>query len=308
MTSIELTEYTCLVNNAVDHGSFGTGFCVHRDREVSYVVTCAHVVRNAVPKQVKVEGKTVRRIILGEESLDIAVLEVAELEKQPLLQQLGLGQTGRKIQVSGVWKPPSSSKLVKRTLDGQLMKAVLIKSDSESAWVEAWDLRIDDGEYELLPGYSGSPVVDVDTGCVIGIASHKGTQGRGTAIAIQALAEIWKDIPASLLLQKQPLMEEPEMNQFKQVSTRQLLFRHQQLNHQIVVITIEIETLDEKVLGITQDLQKVEQFTSLYRSLEKQKQSHQSELIPLGAEQERLMADLEDITQELKKRGHQLEN
>lgn len=312
MTRIDLTNYTCLVSNTADAGSFGTGFCVYRDPEVTYVVTCAHVVRNAEPEQVKVEGKAVQRMTLGEGSLDIAVLEVAGLEEQPLLQQLGIGQIGRSIQVPGIWKPQSAahSKLVKRTLEGQLMKPVRIGSESD--WTEGWDLKIAADDYELRDGYSGSPVVDVGTGCVIGVASHRGFQGfRGIAIAIHALAEVWKEMPALLLPAPEQTLN-PEMKEvnrkFEHLSTRQLVFEYKAFESRITIKVTEIETLNEKVQGIVRDQRRVEPFTELSRTLERQKQSYESELESLRSEQLSLSSELEGITRELRIRGHEVES
>jgi hypothetical protein len=288
--------------------TFGTGFVICQAQDLSYVVTCAHVLD--FPESIQVNEHSANIVAIGQGWLDIAVLEVKGLEAKTSLR-LGISSsTGCSIKIPGISKLQASNDMSGiRLLNGVLGEPLSpISTSSGQILVQAWDLRINEGEYLLREGYSGSPVINAATGEAIAIVSHKAEKGeKGIAIAIQALANVWKDIPANLL-QKKPLPEEQEMNQCEHISTRQLLFEHQQLKHQILVKTIEIETLDEKVLGITQDLQRVEPFTSLYRSLEKQKQSYQAELIPFRAEQKKLMTELEETMQELKKRGHQLEN
>jgi hypothetical protein len=61
------------------------------------------------------------------------------------------------------------------------------------------------GEYYLQPGYSGSPVIDRENGCVLGVVTHQIGKGeKGLAISIQALVKIWQDMPASLITPPSP--------------------------------------------------------------------------------------------------------
>ncbi|NES03383.1 MAG: hypothetical protein F6K22_11340 [Okeania sp. SIO2F4] len=59
-------------------------------------------------------------------------------------------------------------------------------------------LKIDKGE--LKSGYSGAPVIDLGTGFVVGLTTHKvDKEGTfGTAISIEALEKIWREMPTEV--------------------------------------------------------------------------------------------------------------
>lgn len=160
----------------------------------AYVLTCAHVVRDVGGKEkVKADSKPATVIASGEDDgLDLAVLQVDGLG----------GKSEINLQVSGKRESPfitagfqlyDKAHLI-RSLQGNLGEPVGLQSIRIGERIQAWDLRID-GDYSLQPGYSGSPVVDESSGCVLGIVSHRQGEGkRGLAISIEALEKIWKFI------------------------------------------------------------------------------------------------------------------
>ena len=58
-----------------------------------------------------------------------------------------------------------------------------------------WKLQIQEGR--LQKGYSGAPLVDSETDLVLGVTTNmEGKNGEeGTAISIEALRKIWREIP-----------------------------------------------------------------------------------------------------------------
>jgi Uncharacterized conserved protein len=71
----------------------------------------------------------------------------------------------------------------------------LIEDMPEDVAVEKLEIK----KGRLRSGYSGSPVIDINTGLVVGIVTHKvdvDGEGRfGRAISIEALEKIWSEIP-----------------------------------------------------------------------------------------------------------------
>lgn|GEM_PF-3694797 len=181
--------------------NFGTGFCVHRDERDTYVVTCAHVVENAYPTtqyQATVDGK-LAIIEAYDRVADIAILRVESAKEYALLQLSDSATEGQKIQIVGM--PPLTKYREKReflALDGVLAK--------ESGWSKAgeeriptWYFKLDDPAFKLREGYSGSPVIDRETGYVVGIVSLQVKDGSmGIAISISRLKSLWRNHPDCL--------------------------------------------------------------------------------------------------------------
>ena len=70
----------------------------------------------------------------------------------------------------------------------------------------AWNLLINEGDVaaarlrqRLHKGYSGAPIVDRETGCVLGIATNIEKDGaEGLAISVEALNKIWSGMPPAI--------------------------------------------------------------------------------------------------------------
>jgi hypothetical protein len=296
---IDFKSSICLV---VGKSSSGTGFVVYQPSvEISYVVTCAHVVADQEP--ILVEGHPAQIVALGDKSksLDLSVLEVHRLEnKVPLVLSNG-GTAGQKIQIPGIAKFDS----ILRPLNGFLGELINPWSDSGHCSVDLWDLNINEGEYAIQDGYSGSPVIDVETGEVIGVVSHRvGVKGKGIAIAIRSLEKIWEDMPSNLKYEKEKLIMNEKLDY---LSVKQLTFRLKGLENKLIIKDIEIDTLNEKITDITHDLRKITPLTELASARKRQKDGYQIELISLTMEREELDDGIEMITLALNQRRLQAE-
>jgi hypothetical protein len=181
-----------------NNSRFGTGFVIHQDERYSYLLTCAHVVDDVGgPGQVLVGETTASVIAAGAaDGLDLAVLRVEGLSDKPSLRLIASGKKGRSFTTAG-FQVLTKQYLIRR-LEGALGEQVGLEFRDQAERIEAWDLTIID-DYQLQPGYSGSPVVDQASGDVLAVVSHRHGEGkRGLAISVEALEKIWSDMPAAL--------------------------------------------------------------------------------------------------------------
>lgn len=189
-----------VTSNAGGNQNFGTGFIIHQDREqkLTYLLTCNHVV-DAVGKENVLSAQSPAKIIANDGELDLAVLLVKN--DQSLLEKSALklcvvGKEQNKFVISGYFRPSTGKETLKRSkalpcrLDGQVKFPV--KSGQEQ--VNGWELIIE-GDNTLVPGYSGSPVIDEANNCVVGFVIEANDKGKkGTAISIEALKEVWTEM------------------------------------------------------------------------------------------------------------------
>lgn len=175
-----------------DNRTFATAFVVGRDGATAYLVTCAHVVKSVGgPDQVKAGPTRARVLALGSPDgpNDVAVLE-AELPPERVPLRLGYAtRSGHGCTVTGFRDlpgQPGTARLLQ--LEGTLGE--LTRMEKRDRQVEVWELRMDQ---ELPSGLSGSPVADVTTGEVIGVAtlSLEGEPVSGLAITVETIAEVW---------------------------------------------------------------------------------------------------------------------
>ena len=182
-----------------EESSFGTGFIIHRDERGTYVLTCAHVVKDVGgPEKVKARHIPASLVALGSENdIDLAVLCVDGLIDKPLLYLSSSGEAGDKFTTIGFREYGKQHVTV--SLEGILEKKVGIGAKEHDEYLEAWSVGITDKD-QLQPGNSGSPVVDQGSGQVIAVISHRGDKGEtGLAISIKALKEIWHEMPFTLV-------------------------------------------------------------------------------------------------------------
>jgi hypothetical protein len=178
---------------------FGTGFVIHQDQQATYVLTCAHVVRDVGGEEnLRIGSNLVELIALGEDDgFDLAILKVKGLLEKPKLSLSVSGEEGLSFILAGFSRQGRA--ILSRQISGKLGNQSLIVSGKRHAQTYAWDLKIED-EYRLQPGYSGSPVVDKISGKVLGVAIQRLGEGEtGLAISIEALEKIWQEIPSQLL-------------------------------------------------------------------------------------------------------------
>jgi len=181
-----------------DNTAIGSGFIVHHADAATYVVTCAHVVRDVGgPEQIKVAALAATVVAIGEDNgLDLAVLRVARLANRAALSLRTTSAPGQSVQIEGHYKYIAYRPL--EAIAGRLARSFLLSDSRHEHYAPAWYISIDD-QSKLLAGYSGSPVRDDATGEVLGVViTHDGDQ-QGRAISIEALRHIWPELPPKLL-------------------------------------------------------------------------------------------------------------
>ncbi len=178
---------------------FGTGFVVHHTGQSSYLLTCAHVIDDVGgPDAIDVAGNAAEVVARGSvEGLDLAVVKIKGLTDIPTLSLQTVGQKGEALQAVGFQQ--SRNFFVMRPLQGILGESVSLMARGQTIPIKAWDLKIE-GDHHLQPGYSGSPVVQQASGQVLGVVSHRQGGGeRGLAVSVEALPQIWPEMPPNLL-------------------------------------------------------------------------------------------------------------
>jgi S1-C subfamily serine protease len=206
MTLALLNSITLITGSSPDSRDFGTGFVIHQDESFTYLLTCAHVVKDVSRKgnNIIVGGLPATVAAMGEENgFDLAVLKVEGLWDKKPLKLRKLGEKDKSFVAAGF---SLFDKLyLLRTVVGELGSAITLESPIQKARTRAWELKIQ-GENYLQSGYSGSPVIDEVSNCVLGVISHKeGTGEKGLAISVEALEKIWQEMPLFLLQGKQGL-------------------------------------------------------------------------------------------------------
>lgn len=179
--------------------SFGTGFVIHKDEQASYIVTCAHVVR-AVGGPGKVEVNGIPAWVVAsspEEGADLAVVRIeGHFAPPPLPLSV---EKGESFSTAGFQR--TSKQIINRVLHGTFGKQVWVHLAGQAADpIQAWDLEITDKD-PLQEGYSGSPVINEHNHVVGVVNTLRGDGARGMAIAIEAVAKIWLEMPRSLFIQ-----------------------------------------------------------------------------------------------------------
>jgi Trypsin-like peptidase domain len=178
----------------------GTGFIVHQDKRVVYVLTCDHVVAKIESgNSIEVDGIQGCLLASGsQQNLDLAVLEVPGFLSRTPLPLDPTGLEGDEFIIKGFYEADSNRTNLLREVQGYLgpPEASVRSKDGEDILV--WDLHLREGDI-LEHGYSGAPVIHKETGCVMGVVSHKVVNGRGLAISISSIMKIWPDMPLELL-------------------------------------------------------------------------------------------------------------
>lgn len=196
--AINLRDSIVLVTSSDGEiGDFGTGFVVHEDGQASYVVTCAHVIRNVGGSEKVQAGHMTATVVASEEGIDVTVLRVEGFKELRPLSLCAFGERGKAFFTAG-FQSYGKQAFLARLLQGILGEQGTMETRDQTYRTKTWDLGIT-GDNLLQPGYSGSPIVDAASGCVIGIVSNREGEGkRGLAISIEAVVHIWKGMPASM--------------------------------------------------------------------------------------------------------------
>ena len=190
-----------ITSSDAENHKFGTGFVFRRSSSAVYVLTCAHVVKDlGTSEDICVDGMPATLAKSGEnKGIDLAVLKVEGLWHKPLLNQKGDGERGKSVLTLGFQHHDKACLL--RVLEGALGKQVELQTAKLENRIQGWDLQILD-EHTLQRGYSGSPVIDKESGVVLGVVSHRQGLGEsGLAISINALEEIFPTIESKQVYQ-----------------------------------------------------------------------------------------------------------
>lgn len=199
MTPEELQQSVVLITSTEPKNTnFGTGFVVKNQGVTTYLLTCFHVVKQVGGEDlVQAEGKKGIVIASGEEEgLDVAVIRVEGLEAKPSLK-LEEGGKGQKDFITAGFQR-SGKIYLRQPLEGKLGTAVGIQSESLGEILQGWDLQLS-GENGLHPGYSGSPLVEKNSGEVMGMVTHRKGEKKGLALAIQEVKKIWQFVDSDQL-------------------------------------------------------------------------------------------------------------
>ena len=199
MTPEELQRSVVLiVSSDPKKNDFGTGFVVRHKSDSTYLLTCGHVVDDVGRDRLRIRDRQATVIASGyKDGLDLAVLKVDGLSDLPTLNLHGSGGSGDKgTSVLTAGFDFADDRYSIRHLQGTLGDRLPLQSRG-LARIQAWDLQTQD--YTLQPGYSGSPVVDPDSGNVIAVVSHRLEGKSSIAISIEALKHIWHIVDSDSL-------------------------------------------------------------------------------------------------------------
>ncbi|MGD1807055.1 SUMF1/EgtB/PvdO family nonheme iron enzyme [Dapis sp. BLCC M126] len=220
---INLEESIVLITSATDKKAnvIGTGFAFYREDNYTYLLTCAHVVEDMGGEEnVLVNNISAEVLARGDvKGFDLAVLRV-EKPNIPLLQLISLSEAeNRKFRTAGYYLYGEEKKVILQTVDGTLGKKGFVRQNYEK--VRAWNLLINEGDVatprlrlflscRMLPnasstfrrqpkrlpqGYSGAPVIDLETGGVLGVATNmEKDRAEALVISVEALNKIWSEM------------------------------------------------------------------------------------------------------------------
>ena len=205
----KLEDSIVLIKSAKENRKnvIGTGFIFYKKQNYTYLLTCAHVVEDVGGQEnIRVNNIPAEVIKIGDvQGFDLAILKVNKNFSLPSLNLMILyGEEEKKLEVKipGFYLWSQNNALRRQTIKGEMIVEVdgerafqLIEDMPEDVAVEKLEIK----KGRLRSGYSGSPVIDINTGLVVGLVTHKvdvDGEGRfGRAISIEALEKIWSEIP-----------------------------------------------------------------------------------------------------------------
>jgi hypothetical protein len=182
-----------------DNRRFGTGFIVCHLGQKSYIITCAHVISDiGGTDSIEADGQPATIVAIGaDDGLDLAVIETDEILGKPVVTLGICGSTGSPFFTAGFRAFGRHFSI--SPLYGRITTPVSLESNNYSERIKAWSVAIERDE-RLHDGYSGSPVIDEETGFCLGVISYKQGDGQaGLAISIDELEKIWQEMPVGLL-------------------------------------------------------------------------------------------------------------
>ena len=214
MTAIDDKSVVLIKSVDSSNKGFGTGFIIHKDAENTYVLTCAHVIKElkseANPNKVLVENYTGKVHLSGaRDNIDLAVIKIEnERLKGSRLKLMPKGQEGVPFNSLG-WVAYISGSQEIESFEGKLTSSTQFSGKEKEQRIKAWKIKIVrkvDEKSKLKEGCSGAPIVDTQGGFVIGvITSMELPEGiKGRAIEIGELLNLWPEIPEPLSSELSP--------------------------------------------------------------------------------------------------------
>lgn len=200
----EFSVVALIDSKDTDRANFGSAFLICQDKQATYWLTCAHVITDVGgSEKTLVDGFSIKLVAPGEEQLatvrsgrDLAIVRVEGfLDKEPL-KLCEAASKGKRFVIVG-YSQKDKARFITQ-ISGCLGKSTEINLKGNRT--PAWYLEIDGSTKDILqPGYSGSPVIDQDTGYVIGVVTQREGEKQGIAIAIESLKEISGDLSINIL-------------------------------------------------------------------------------------------------------------
>ncbi|MEL6159903.1 MAG: serine protease [Cyanobacteria bacterium J06627_32] len=174
---------------------FGSGFVVHQDSLSTYIITCAHVVKDVGGlDNIKVSGKYKAQVIAQGSSFDIAILKVdTKLTSNPPLRVCTCQEPEGRFVIPGWFDYGFNSKII-LPIYGSLIATG--ETEEDSFRVETHIFEVDtDSKHHLTDGYSGSPLIHERSGCVLGIVYQCKSGTTGPCLSVKAAKKICAQIP-----------------------------------------------------------------------------------------------------------------
>lgn len=254
--SINFSESVILITSSDSSRNrhFGTGFVIHKDTNHTYLLTCAHVVNDVGGAEtIRANSLPATVIASGEDKgFDLAVLKVEGLLDKPQLNLCASGEKDKPFIISGFYEFAPKAPPALRDIEGQLGRQIRLPSNDGGDRINGWDLIIKD-KYYLQPGYSGSPVIDQETGSVLGVVSYRIGKGEeGLAISIEALKQIWEEMPSRIL--NNLFIQKNNRSKKTTENPKLLRIKREQAETEISVIESQIESLNNIIKAITSKL------------------------------------------------------
>lgn len=288
----DFSESVILITSSIagNCSNFGTGFVIDRKENQTYFLTCNHVVKDVGGvEQIRANGHSATMIASGEDnSFDLAVLRVEGLLEKPRLNLCAVGEEEKPFIISGFYEFARKAPPALRDIRGQLGKQIRLASSDGCDRINAWDLRIEDKHY-LQPGYSGSPVIDRATGCVLGVVSYRIGKGEeGLAISIEALKQIWKEIPKNLIMNV-------EIPKSMTPLSPAIQTKIERIKRDINLAEKQSKELTELIQAIVDELHENQGNFVRQRNLNKQKKRYEEEREQYDKELEKLQIEIEQL-------------
>ncbi|MCL2935290.1 MAG: trypsin-like peptidase domain-containing protein [Trichodesmium sp. MAG_R02] len=205
-----LEDSIFLIRSAKKANVIGTGFIFHKQQNYTYLLTCAHVIQDVGGEEnIRVNKLPAEVIKIGDvQGFDVAILKInTTFSASSLNLRILDGKEGKKLEVKipGYYLFGQNNAFRHQTIRGKMIvevdghKAIqIIENVTEKVAVGKLEIK----KGMLRSGYSGAPVIDINTESVVGLVTHKidvdGKGKSGVAISIEALEQIWPEMPASI--------------------------------------------------------------------------------------------------------------